>query len=114
MELNDEFEVPLPVDEAWELLTDVEKVVAWVPGAELREVEGDEARGVVGSEVGPRHGVLQGRSQSESLDTEAHRLVLKAQGREIRGQGNVTAVSSKRPSRPRRTARRCASSVSSP
>jgi len=30
MELKDEFEVPLPVAEAWAVLTDLEKIVPWV------------------------------------------------------------------------------------
>jgi len=92
MELNDEFEVPLPVAEAWELLTDVEKIVPSVPGAELREVEGDELRGVMRVKVGATTVSYRGDAHFESLDKDASKLVLKAEGREIRGQGNATAV----------------------
>ncbi len=92
MELNDEFEVPLPVPEAWEVLTDVEKIVPCVPGAELREVEGDELRGVMKLRVGPTTVSYRGDAHVESLDADSRRIVLKAEGREVRGQGNVTAV----------------------
>ncbi|MGO9964611.1 MAG: SRPBCC family protein [Acidimicrobiales bacterium] len=92
MELNDEFEVPLPVAAAWEVLTDVEKVVPSVPGAELREVEGDELRGVMRVKVGATTVSYRGDAHFESLDKDAHKLVLRAEGREIRGQGTATAV----------------------
>ena len=92
MELKDEFEVPLPVAEAWAVLTDLEKIVPWVLGAELREVEGDELRGVMKLRVGPITVSYRGSARFESLDADAHRAVLKAEGREVRGQGNATAV----------------------
>ncbi len=92
MELNDEFEVRLAPAEAWAVLTDVEKVVACVPGAELREVEGHEARGVAKVRVGPVTVSYRGEARVESLDAEAHKLVLKLDAREIRGQGNATAL----------------------
>jgi len=92
MELNDEFEVPLPVTEAWEVLTDVEKIVPCVPGVELREVEGGESRGVMKLRVGPTTVSYRGDAHVESLDADARKIVLKAEGREIRGQGNVAAV----------------------
>ena len=92
MELNDEFEVPLPVAGTWEVLTDAEKVLALVPGAELREVEGDELRGVMRVHVGATTVSYRGDAHFESLDEHAYKLVLKAEGREIRGQGSATAV----------------------
>jgi carbon monoxide dehydrogenase subunit G len=92
MELKDEFEVSLPVAEAWAVLTDLEKFVPCVPGAELREVEGDELRGVLKVRVGPITVSYRGSARFESLDADAHRAVLKAEGREVRGQGNATAV----------------------
>ncbi len=92
MELNEEFEVPIPVAETWALLKDAEKVVPCVPGAELREVDGDELRGAMRVKVGPVTVSYRGHARFESLDAEAHKLVLKAEGHEIRGQGTATAV----------------------
>ena len=39
MELTNEFRVAVPVDEAWSVLTDVERIAPCLPGAQLQEVE---------------------------------------------------------------------------
>jgi len=39
MDLNHQFEVPVPVEEAWKILTNVERIAPCLPGAELQEVE---------------------------------------------------------------------------
>ena len=57
-----------------------------------REVEGDEYRGVVKVKVGPITASYKGVARFEELDAEAHKAVLKAEGRETRGQGNATAL----------------------
>ena len=92
MELNNEFEVAMPVDDAWAVLTDIEKIAPCMPGAELKEVEGDEYRGVVKVKVGPITASYKGIARFEDLDPKAHKAVLKAEGRETRGQGNATAL----------------------
>ena len=53
MELKNEFEVTVPLGDAWDILTDVERIAPCLPGAELREVDGDEYRGVVKVKLGP-------------------------------------------------------------
>lgn len=92
MELTNEFTVAVPVETAWSILTDVERIAPCLPGAELREVEGDEYRGVVKIKVGPIATSYQGAARFIELDHVAHRGVLKAEGRETRGQGNANAV----------------------
>ena len=52
MELKNEFHVSVPIDVAWAVLTDLERVAPCMPGAELQEVEGDEYRGIVKVKVG--------------------------------------------------------------
>ena len=47
MELTNEFTPAVPVAEAWGVLTNIEMVAPCMPGAELREVEDDEYRGLV-------------------------------------------------------------------
>jgi carbon monoxide dehydrogenase subunit G len=91
MELTNEFEVAVPVQVAWAVLTDAERIAPCLPGAELREVEGDEYRGVVKVKVGPITAAYQGTARFTELDEDAHRAVLRAEGRETRGQGNATA-----------------------
>jgi len=53
MKLENEFRVDVPVDEAWRVLLDVERIAPCMPGAQLQEVEGDEYRGIVKVKVGP-------------------------------------------------------------
>jgi carbon monoxide dehydrogenase subunit G len=91
MELTNEFEVAVPVQVAWAVLTDAERIAPCLPGAELREVEGDEYRGVVKVKVGPITAAYQGTARFTELDEDGHRAVLRAEGRETRGQGNATA-----------------------
>src|SRR5438552_13659813 len=92
MELSNEFHVAIPVNEAWALLTDVERIAPCMPGAELREVEGDEYRGVVKVKVGPITAQYQGKATITEQDADTHRIVVKAEGRETRGQGNASAL----------------------
>ena len=61
MELTNEFRVDRPVDETWNVLTDVERIAPVLPGAQLQEIEGDEYRGIVKVKVGPDHRAVQGK-----------------------------------------------------
>lgn len=92
MELTFDFEVAVPVEQAWAVLTDVERIAPCLPGAELQEVEGDEYRGVVKVKVGPITASYKGAAHFLEQDATAHRGVLKAEGRETRGQGNASAT----------------------
>jgi len=92
MELRNEFVVPLGVDEAWVLLTDVERIAPCMPGAELQEIEGDEYRGVVKVKVGPITAQYKGKATFVEKDDAAHKAVLRAEGRDTRGQGNANAT----------------------
>lgn len=91
MELTNAFTVALHPDEAWAVLTDVERIAPCMPGAELQEVEGDEYRGIVKVKVGPITARYKGTATFESRDQTNGRLVLRAEGREARGQGNASA-----------------------
>ena len=42
MEINNSFEVPLPIEEAWETLTDLERIAPCMPGAALTGRDGDD------------------------------------------------------------------------
>src|SRR5437773_6575944 len=92
MELTNEFRVPVPKADAWALLTDVERIAPCMPGAELQEVEGDEFRGVVKVKVGPITAQYKGKATFQERDGVAHRAVIKAEGRDTRGQGNASAT----------------------
>jgi hypothetical protein len=92
MELSNSFTVDVPVERAWEVLTDVPTIAPCLPGAQLQEVEGDEYRGVVKVKVGPITAQYKGAATFVERDDAAHRAVIRGQGRETRGQGNATAV----------------------
>lgn len=92
MELTNEFQVGVPVSEAWKVLTDVERIAPLLPGAQLQEVEGDEHRGVVKVKVGPITAQYKGSATFVERDEAAGRVVLRASGRDTRGQGNASAT----------------------
>ncbi|MGY6501027.1 MAG: SRPBCC family protein [Acidimicrobiales bacterium] len=92
MELTNEFEVKVPVEQAWTVLTDVERIAPCLPGAQLQEIEGDEYRGVVKVKVGPITAQYKGKATFIEKDDTAHKAVLKADGRDTRGAGNANAV----------------------
>ncbi|OBI43652.1 carbon monoxide dehydrogenase [Mycobacterium kyorinense] len=92
MELNNEFRVAVPPAKTWEVLTDVERVAPCLPGATLLSVDGDEFTGAVKVKVGPITVSYQGIAFFQEKDAAAQRVVLKANGKETRGNGNAAAV----------------------
>lgn len=91
MELNHEFTVPVPVDDAWETLLDIERVAPCMPGAAVEEYDGKTVTGSVKVKVGPVTVTYKGTAVFEEQDEAAHRMVLAASGRETRGQGTARA-----------------------
>ncbi len=92
MELNNEFRVAVPAAKTWEVLTDVHRVAPCLPGATLLSVDGDEFTGAVKVKVGPITVSYQGNAAFVEKDAAAQRVVLKANGKETRGNGNAAAV----------------------
>jgi uncharacterized protein len=92
MELNNEFRVAVPAAKTWEVLTDVERVAPCLPGATLLSVDGDEFTGAVKVKVGPITVSYKGEAAFLEKDAAAQRVVLKANGKETRGNGNAAAV----------------------
>jgi carbon monoxide dehydrogenase subunit G len=92
MELTNEFRVDADPATTWKVLTDLERIAPCMPGAQLQEVEGDEYRGIVKVKVGPITAQYKGAATFVEQDEAAHRAVLKADGRETRGQGNASAT----------------------
>lgn len=92
MELSNAFDVAAPIDRAWRVLTDLERIAPCLPGAQLQEVEGDEYRGVIKVKVGPVTAQYKGKATFVERDEAAGRAVLSADGRDTRGQGNASAT----------------------
>jgi len=92
VELNNEFRVAVPAAKTWDVLTDVERVAPCLPGATLLSVNGDEFTGAVKVKVGPITVSYNGNAAFLEKDAAAQRVVLKANGKETRGNGNAAAV----------------------
>lgn len=91
MQLLNEFEVALPPEKTWTLLTDLEKVAPCLPGASITSVEGDDFHGRAKIKVGPITAEYKGVAKFTELDEKAHTAVLHARGKDARGQGDATA-----------------------
>jgi carbon monoxide dehydrogenase subunit G len=92
MDLNHQFTVAVPVDDAWRILTDVERIAPCLPGAQLQEIEGDTYRGIVKVKVGPIQAQFKGQANFIERDDVAHKVVLKGEGRDTTGKGNASAI----------------------
>ncbi|MGH8835371.1 MAG: SRPBCC family protein, partial [Actinomycetes bacterium] len=92
MQLVHDFVVPQPIDAAWNVLTDLERIAPCMPGAQLIEVEGDTYRGKVKVKVGPILAEFAGEARFKSLDPDAHRAVIEARGKEAGGKGLASAL----------------------
>ncbi|MEU6356944.1 SRPBCC family protein [Streptomyces sp. NPDC047072] len=92
MELHHEFTVPVPVEEAWRALLDIERIAPCMPGASVEDYDGKTVTGSVKVKVGPITVTYKGTAVFEEQDETAHRMVLIASGRETRGQGTARAT----------------------
>ncbi|MDQ3390767.1 MAG: SRPBCC domain-containing protein [Actinomycetota bacterium] len=90
-QLVNEFTVNRPIDEAWPVITDVERIAPCLPGAQLQEVEGEIYRGIVKIKLGSITPKFSGQAEFVERDDEKHHAVLKADGRDTGGRGNASA-----------------------
>jgi len=91
MELKNEFRVGVPIEQAWDTLTNVEYIAPCMPGAQLTEIDGEEFKGQVKVKVGPITAQYKGVAKFKEKDESQYRLVLDASGRDTRGAGNAAA-----------------------
>jgi uncharacterized protein len=91
VEFVNEFTVPVGVDRAFEILTDLERVAPCLPGATLEEVDGDAYTGKVKVKVGPIAVTYRGTAEVTAKDAAAKHAVIHATGKEARGAGTAAA-----------------------
>jgi len=92
MKLENAFEVPLPPDEAWAVLRDIERIAPCMPGAAITEVLGpDEYKGTVALRLGPVGLSFAGKAAFTALDDAAKCARVKAQGADTKGRGGAVA-----------------------
>ncbi|MBV9822951.1 MAG: SRPBCC family protein [Actinobacteria bacterium] len=92
MQLTHSFTVPAEIDQAWEVLLDIERIAPCMPGAALDTVDGDEFTGTVKVRLGPIGLTYRGKARWVSKDAGSHRAVIDAQGRDARGNGTAKAT----------------------
>ncbi|MCY4136428.1 MAG: SRPBCC family protein [bacterium] len=92
MEMSNEIEVNASASDVWAAFNDVERIAPCLPGAQLTEVEGEEYRGVVKVKVGPVNAQYKGKATFTERDQDGMKVVILAEGRETRGQGNASAT----------------------
>lgn len=92
MRIQDRFTVNVPIEQAWQVLLDVERVAPCMPGAQLQTVDGDDYHGICKVKLGAITANFKGTVRFVEVDAEARRVVLNAKGREARGSGNATAT----------------------
>jgi carbon monoxide dehydrogenase subunit G len=92
IELDNSFTVPVPPEQAWDVLLDVERIAPCMPGASVTSVEGDEIEGQVKVKLGPLSLTYKGTAKFTDKDQASHTISIEATGKETRGSGTASAT----------------------
>jgi len=92
MKLENRFTVPVPRDQALQVLLDVERIAPCMPGAALTSRDGDHFTGTVKVKVGPINLTYGGKAHFVSVDEAAGVVIIEGSGKETRGTGTAKAL----------------------
>jgi carbon monoxide dehydrogenase subunit G len=92
MELEHSFIIPVPPEQAWPVLLDVERIAPCMPGATIDAVDGDVIKGRIKVKVGPVAMTYAGTAHFTERDEQARSITLEASGKETRGAGTASAT----------------------
>ncbi len=92
MKIDNQFSVNVPIAEAWNALTDLERIAPCMPGAQLTGRDGDAYLGTVKVKVGPVISEFAGTASFIEKDESSYHAVIDAKGRDSRGSGNASAT----------------------
>jgi len=92
MQLEHHVWIPAPIDVVWAAVLDPERVAPCMPGATLTGVDGDAFTGTMKVKVGPIVLLYKGSGTFTEHDEQARRAVLKADAKDSRGNGTVSAT----------------------
>jgi carbon monoxide dehydrogenase subunit G len=92
MRLEQSFEVPVPVEEAWGVLLDLPRIAPCMPGATLTGVDGEAFTGDVKVKLGPILLTYHGKGRFVERDEAARRVVIEASGKDARSAGTAAAT----------------------
>jgi carbon monoxide dehydrogenase subunit G len=91
VKVENNFQVPEPIDHVWELLSDPAKVVVCVPGARLTgKIDDENFTGTISVKVGPSVSEYKGQVQVDKRDAETHEIELSGKGQDVRGRGSAS------------------------
>jgi carbon monoxide dehydrogenase subunit G len=92
VELDHSFTTDKPLDESWEAILDLERVIPCVEGGSVLErTSPDEARAEIKVKMGAMSMTFTGTVTVVEQDEAAHRAVLQVKSREAGGQGHANA-----------------------
>jgi carbon monoxide dehydrogenase subunit G len=92
IELDNSFTVPVPPEQAWDVLLDVERIAPCMPGASVTSVEGDEIEGQVKVKLGPLSLTYKGTAKFTDKNQAGRTISIEANGKETRGSGTASAT----------------------
>jgi len=92
LKLEHSFTVPADLETVWQAVLDPERVAPCMPGATLSEVDGDAFKGSVKVKVGPISLLYKGSGEFLEKDEAARKVVIKASGKDSRGNGTAAAT----------------------
>ena len=92
MDLEHSFTIPVPPEQAWQALLDVEQVAPCMPGATVDAVDGEVISGKIKVKVGPVQMIYAGTARFTEKDEATKTVVLEASGKETRGSGTASAT----------------------
>ena len=94
-QLINEFTVNRPIDEAWPIITDVERIAPCLPGAQLTEIrqtdDGEVYTGNVKVKLGAIATEFKGDAYFVERDDANYTCKLNGKGRDTKGRGNASA-----------------------
>ncbi len=92
MDLEHSFIIPVPPEQAWQALLDVEQVAPCMPGATVDAFDGEVISGKIKVKVGPVQMTYAGKARFTEKDEATKTVVLEASGKETRGSGTASAT----------------------
>ena len=107
MKIANEFTVSAPIEQAWDVLNDLEQVMPLMPGAQLTGRDGEDVLGKVKVKVGPVTSEFSGKVHFVEQDRDDYRAVIDAKGKEA-----ARAPATRRPPSPRNCTKRASAPAS--
>jgi carbon monoxide dehydrogenase subunit G len=91
--IEQQVEIPAPIERVWAFLDDIPRVATCMPGATLTaELDERTYEGLVAVKIGPIAVNYQGTVVIERKDPEDHSVLMNASGKDRKGAGSAKAL----------------------